>query len=92
MEPTLWTFPQYRKLLNDRSYYRIDSEKKMKEIQVIGSRWMWHEMEAKILPERLLIQDLLSNEGSRWVIISEEEYDSFVRHCEANLKEKLSKQ
>jgi hypothetical protein len=53
-------FPQYRKLMNDRSFYRIDSERSFYEIQLIGSKCFLHQTEAKQYPEIIRIQDMLS--------------------------------
>ena len=79
-------FPQYRKLSNDKSYYKICSVHQMQEVQVSGSRFSVHELHAKILPERLLITDILNNDNGHFLTISEQEYQEFVAHCDANLR------
>ena len=53
-------FPQYRKLMNDKSFYRIDSERSFYEIQLIGSKCFLYQTEAKQYPEIIRIQDMLS--------------------------------
>lgn len=53
-------FPQYRKLMNDKSFYRIESERSFYEIQLIGSKCFLHQTEAKQYPEIIRIKDMLS--------------------------------
>ncbi|MFZ6050882.1 hypothetical protein [Halocola ammonii] len=79
-------FPQFRKLSNDKSWFRVDSATSMTEIQIIGSSYVVHELEAKILPERNLISDVLEMEGDRWKKVNSSEFEKFLSDCEANLK------
>lgn len=72
------SFPQYRRLINGKSYYRIDSPSSMLEISVMGSNWWELHLQAKILPERLLIQDILGKEDGRWEEVSQVEFDDFL--------------
>lgn len=81
-----YDFPQYRKLSNNLSYYKIESLNSLTEIQRIGNRWTQYEVYAKILPERLLIQDILENEGGRYDTIKEEEFCAFLKESESNFK------
>ncbi|PWL28109.1 MAG: hypothetical protein DCO96_09025 [Fluviicola sp. XM-24bin1] len=53
-------FPQYRKLSNEKVFYRIRDDRNFDEIQIVGSRASLFSMEAKQYPEILKIQDLLS--------------------------------
>ena len=57
MEP--FSFPQFRKLTNDQSFYRIDDERHFTEKQRIGSQVFILNIEAKQYPEILRIQDML---------------------------------
>jgi hypothetical protein len=52
-------FPQYRKLPNGKSLYRIDSERLFIELHKMGSRWWLYNVEAKQYPEMLRIIDML---------------------------------
>ncbi|XOV68813.1 MAG: hypothetical protein ACFHU9_06445 [Fluviicola sp.] len=52
-------FPQYRKLSNEKVFYRIRDDRNFDEIQLVGSRAMFFSMEAKQYPEILRIKDLL---------------------------------
>ncbi len=38
----------------------------MTELQQLGNKWLVHELHARILPERLLISDILQNDGSQF--------------------------
>jgi hypothetical protein len=79
-------FPQYRKLINEKSYYRIDSADSLTEVQRTGERYTMHELRVKILPERILIADLLEAESSNYMKIAEVEYNDFLYYCENNLR------
>jgi|AntRauTorcE11897_2_1112592.scaffolds.fasta_scaffold22787_2 hypothetical protein len=79
-------FPQFRKFVNEKSWFRIDNSSEMTEIQVIGKSYVVHELEAKILPERNLIADVLAMEGERWIEVNKAEFEKFLSDCEANLK------
>lgn len=81
-----YEFPQYRKLSNEKSYYRIDSSDSLMEIQRTGERFTIHELMAKILPERILIGDLLEAESANYVKIAEEEFNDFLEYCQKNLR------
>jgi hypothetical protein len=71
-------FPQYRKLINEKSYYKIHSPNKMTEFNMLGKNWLRHDLEARILPERLLIADLLDGYNGSYVIINREEFEAIT--------------
>jgi hypothetical protein len=54
------TFPIYRKLANEKSYYKIVSEESFIELQKIGSKTRRHTIIAQQFPEKLRIQDMIS--------------------------------
>lgn len=54
------TFPIYRKLSNEKSYYKIVSAESFIELQRIGSTTKKHTLIAKQYPEKLLIQDMIA--------------------------------
>ncbi|GAB5419210.1 MAG: hypothetical protein Crog4KO_25550 [Crocinitomicaceae bacterium] len=80
MSDKVTDFPQYRKLSNEKVFYRIRDDRNFDEIQLIGSRATWFSMEAKQYPEILRIQDLLN--GSEGVVSSsQDEFESLkVKH------------
>ena len=55
-------FPQYRKLSNEKVFYKILSDRKFIEIQLMGSKAFLYEFDAIQYPEILKIQDMLSLE------------------------------
>jgi hypothetical protein len=67
-------FPVYRKYKNNKSYFKIIQPKIFEEIQIIGSKKIIKEVEAKQFPEMLFISDLISNYSEMADEISEEEY------------------
>jgi hypothetical protein len=67
-------FPLYRKYKNNKSYFKIIQPKLFEEIQIIGSKKIIKEVEAKQFPEMLFISDLISNYSEMADEISEEEY------------------
>lgn len=68
-------FPQFRKYSNNKSYFKILSQTQWEELQIVGKKVLVHQMEVKILPDRNFMMDMMSNEGNRWVIIDEKEYE-----------------
>lgn len=66
-------FPQYRKLSNDKTFYKIQSDRLFEEVQLVGSKVFRYAVEAKQYPEILKIQDMLKLEEP-YLLISEEEF------------------
>jgi hypothetical protein len=67
-------FPQYRKLPNDKVFYRIESQTVFTELQLVGSRILVHRVEAKQYPEKLRIMDMLGC-AEPFVIAIENEFE-----------------
>jgi hypothetical protein len=80
-------FPQFRKAAGGRSYYKVISLTKVLELQIIGSRYTWHTLEANIYPEKVFIGDLIDCTNHSFIKIMEEEFTEFVSHCERTLEE-----
>ena len=70
------SFPQFRKNITGTSYYQITSELHIIEWQRLGARMLRYELNATILPERLLISDLLSCSEGHYERISKSEFIS----------------
>lgn len=68
-------FPQYRKYPNNKSYFKVLSAEAFEEIQILGKHRFTTRFEAKIHPDRVMIQDMLAAEGN-WVVIDESEYEA----------------
>lgn len=70
-------FPQYRKLLNEKSFYRITDGIHFDELQRIGSKVVLHQLHAEQYPEMLRIKDMLElSEG--YLISSQSEFDDLL--------------
>ena len=69
------TFPCYRKLRNDKSFYKISSERTFTEIQCVGNQYFKIEIIANKYPEIILIQDML-NQPEIYDLSNEEEFNT----------------
>lgn len=72
-------FPVFLKMIDGKSYYAIHSEEHMTQYQRLGTKWLVHELEAKIYPDRVLILDLLDKENDNLKRISKSEFELEVR-------------
>lgn len=72
------SFPQYRKLVNNRVFYKIIDDRNFEEIQLIGLKKQLYKIQATQYPEILKIQDMINCEEETYVIISEEEWMNII--------------
>ena len=77
-------FPLYRRAASGMSFYRVEAPDRLVEIQVVGSRYMIHTLEARILPERQLIRDIIDQLDGAYVEVTPSEYDAFEADCRNN--------
>ncbi|MFY7708054.1 MAG: hypothetical protein ACOVQ5_08200 [Flavobacteriales bacterium] len=82
------TFPQFRRLSNCKNYYKVHSSSEMTEVGTMGGKYWINEVKATILPERVMIADILDAAGDMYDIIEAEAFDSFVSMCAAE-KERI---
>ena len=68
-------FPQYRKLTNEKSFYKIVDDRHFIEKQLIGKQVFIIEIEAKQYPEILRIQDMI-NCVEGFLLSVEEDFES----------------
>lgn len=68
-------FPQYRKLSNEKAYYRISDARHWDEIQIVGTKAILHSVHAQQYPEMLRIQDMVDLEGGFYVLSTESEFE-----------------
>lgn len=68
-------YPQYRKYKNNKSFFKIISNKEWEEIQIIGSNHLLHQFEVKIMPDRNFLQDMTVDYHENWDVIEEKEYE-----------------
>lgn len=71
-------FPQYRKYKDDKSYFKITDELNFIEFKRTGEKWEEHRFEAKILPDRNYISDLLEADSNYWDVISKKDFEQFI--------------
>lgn len=67
-------FPVYRKLINNKRFYKISDFNTFVEIQVIGKKHVKITIEAKQYPELLLIMDFINLTLDGIVVSSESEW------------------
>lgn len=75
MNDKITEFPQFRKLSNEKHFYKILSEREFEEIRFIGTTKKHHVFEAHQYPEMLRIKDMLE-QTDLFPVISEQEWKS----------------
>ena len=75
------TFPIYRKLSNEKSYYKIVSAESFIELQKIGTKTRRHTIFAEQFPEKIRIQDMISL-ADGYLSSNETEFESINRIVE----------
>jgi len=73
-----FSYPQFRKNITEKNYYQITSPHHVIEWQKLGSGWIRHELQARILPERLLVEDLLACANEHYLAIDAVEFSKAV--------------
>jgi len=71
-------YPIYRKLNNNRRFYKIIDSTLFEEIQLIGSRKYHFQFKAIQYPELLFIQDLISTMHPGVEESNEKEWNSYL--------------
>jgi hypothetical protein len=72
-------FPLYRKYKNNKNYFKVISENEFEELSIIGTKLIINSHQAKILPDRNFIFDLIENSDSLFLNSSEEEYNTILK-------------
>ncbi len=72
-------FPQYRKYKNNKHFFKIYSESEFDEISFIGTKAIITKHQAKILPDRNFISDLLNDFETTCEFSNEEEYNLHLK-------------
>lgn len=78
----MYSFPAYRKYPNNKSFFKVLSADSFVEIQVIGQYYRIDLFEAKILPDRYFISDMLDLASGHWVETDEISFENFRDTCE----------
>lgn len=72
-------YPQHRKYLNEKSFFKIISSTEWEEIQIIGSKYVLNHFKVNIMPDRNFLHDMTFDYKENWKVITEEEYSQFKR-------------
>lgn len=64
----------------------MNSAEQFEELQLIGKKYALHTIIAKILPERVLIGDMIANENGLYQASSAEEWEAQLKFCKENLQ------
>lgn len=67
-------FPQYRKLNNGKAYYKIVSENEFEELQIVGSKVIFHKFKVEQYPDLLRIKDMIDLHEGLFEEVAEEEW------------------
>ncbi len=79
-------YPIYRKYYNNKSYFKVLGPSSFVEVQVLGRYYSEHHFEAKILPDRNYIADMIAMAGGGWEEITAAEYEAFMNICRQELE------
>jgi hypothetical protein len=69
-------YPQFRAYRNHKNYFCIFSETQWEEKQRVGTKILVTRKEAKVLPDRFFIQDILNNVNGNVITVTEEDYQN----------------
>jgi len=82
-------FPIYLKYKQHETYFKINSLQQFEEIRILGKYFNLTAHEAKILPDRVFIADLLEDKGNRLERITSHEFEDVLENCYRNKIEKV---
>ena len=72
-------FPQYRKYKNGLSYFEIKSDLHFLEYKLNGDQIELYDIQAKILPDRNYVQDMLYDYQDYWEAIDAQSLEAFLK-------------
>ena len=73
-------YPQYRKYLHGRTFFKIISDTSWEEIENIGGNYILNEFNVKIMPDRNYLSDMTFDYQNNWLKIEEEENEKIKKH------------
>jgi hypothetical protein len=82
-------FPTYLKYKQHQTYFKINSLEQFLELRILGNFFNLNKHDAKILPDRVFIADLLDDKGERLELISKYEFDDVLERCYRTKIEKV---
>jgi len=78
-------FPQFRKLENGRSLYKITAPNQFIELQQIGFKWILYTFELQQFPDLLRLQDMLSCQVPFKVLEAQQFNDIYQQTTQPNV-------
>lgn len=73
MEHKVKDFPQYRRLFNGKSYYKILNDREFVELQQVGTKWFRYQIKAAQYFEILRLNDMLAT-SDLYLVAQENEF------------------
>ncbi len=67
-------FPQFRKLENGKSFYKITSKNQFTELQQIGTKWFAYQFEVDQFPDLMRVQEMLQG-NHPFVPVQKDEFE-----------------
>jgi hypothetical protein len=80
------SYPLYRKYADGNTFFKITSSSSFEELKLLGIYYSIHNYEAKILPDRNFLYDLISCGPEGIVEIQEIDYQKTMEYCMEQLK------
>lgn len=80
-------FPQYRKYSDGNTYFKVVDSSNFIEHKKVGSLFTISEIECKLFPEKMFLNDLLICGFEHIEIINDEVYESEINNWKINLKQ-----
>jgi hypothetical protein len=71
-------FPQFRRYTNHKSYFKVLAAHHFIEYKVEAKEIAIYEVEARTLPDRNLIEDMLYRPNPHWEVIDQGQFDEFI--------------
>lgn len=78
-------FPQFRRYIDKNTYFRIEREDFFIEHKKVGAYFTISEIECKLFPEKMFLNDLLKCSFDQIEIISESDYLNELNQWESTL-------
>ncbi len=72
-------FPIYRKYVGIDVWFKLISSTEFIEYKKLGTKLLEDHIKAKIFPEKQFIQDMINFYENRWIEVSEEDLNHFIR-------------
>ena len=69
------SLPAYRRSINGRHFYRIESSRAFTEVHLVGGRALIHRVQNAAYPEQLLIKSMLEFENGAYLMMEAAAFD-----------------